>query len=145
MTAGHDGGDAVLKVVAQRLRTTMQVDTVARLGGDEFVVLLDNPAHRGDIAHIAENCSTACARPSCTRVGKFRSDSALVSANTRRRAQCRLTHGQCRQSHVCHQMAGRNGFRFSINLRTFPNRLRFRVERDQRRTSWAQEPPRQPN
>lgn len=52
---GHEGGDVVLKVVAQRLRsTTRKVDTVARLGGDEFVVLLDNPAHREDIIHIAE-------------------------------------------------------------------------------------------
>jgi diguanylate cyclase (GGDEF)-like protein len=52
---GHEGGDAVLTVVAQRLRSaTRKVDTVARLGGDEFVVLLDNPARREDIIHIAE-------------------------------------------------------------------------------------------
>lgn len=52
---GHEGGDVVLKIVAQRLHaTTRKADAVARVGGDEFVVLLDNPAHREDITIIAE-------------------------------------------------------------------------------------------
>jgi diguanylate cyclase (GGDEF)-like protein len=37
---GHDGGDFVLKAVAERLRAaTRPGDVVARLGGDEFVVI----------------------------------------------------------------------------------------------------------
>lgn len=52
---GHEGGDAVLKIVAMRLdSTTRKADAVARMGGDEFVVLLDNPSHREDITNIAE-------------------------------------------------------------------------------------------
>ncbi|HUI98032.1 MAG TPA: EAL domain-containing protein [Xanthobacteraceae bacterium] len=38
-TLGHDGGDAVLKTLAARLRAASRADDlVARLGGDEFVV-----------------------------------------------------------------------------------------------------------
>ncbi|GAB7190738.1 hypothetical protein NUM3379_14450 [Kineococcus sp. NUM-3379] len=41
-TLGHDVGDRVLEVVADRLRQQFrESDTVARLGGDEFAVLLE--------------------------------------------------------------------------------------------------------
>ena len=63
-TFGHDVGDELLRVVAQRLQALVrQSDTVARLGGDEFVIKLDNPADKGEIAHIANRAIAAINEP----------------------------------------------------------------------------------
>jgi diguanylate cyclase (GGDEF)-like protein/PAS domain S-box-containing protein len=54
-TFGHDGGDFLLKTVADRLRSVTRLDDmVARLGGDEFVVVQTRVSGRDqadDFAH----------------------------------------------------------------------------------------------
>lgn len=52
---GHDTGDAVIRVCAERLQECMRCsDSVARMGGDEFTLLLENADNGANIAHIAE-------------------------------------------------------------------------------------------
>ena len=42
-TLGHDIGDALLIMVAKKIKEAIRdEDTIARIGGDEFIVLLDN-------------------------------------------------------------------------------------------------------
>ena len=54
-TYGHDAGDEVLKVFAQRLRESIRAeDTLARMGGDEFMIIIEdhvNPDTSKIVAH----------------------------------------------------------------------------------------------
>ena len=62
-TLGHDVGDELLKITADRLRESLRTaDTPARLGGDEFAVLLTDiePDH---IRVVVERIIGNFARP----------------------------------------------------------------------------------
>ncbi|MDP3858533.1 MAG: diguanylate cyclase [Stagnimonas sp.] len=51
---GHDQGDLLLRMVADRLNSGLRVaDTVARLGGDEFVILAQGLRDRDDATTLA--------------------------------------------------------------------------------------------
>lgn len=60
---GHSAGDALLQVVAERMRSVLRPDdTIARLGGDEFAIVL---------AYLDEPSSAACmAQHLITTVGE---------------------------------------------------------------------------
>jgi diguanylate cyclase (GGDEF)-like protein/PAS domain S-box-containing protein len=61
---GHDAGDELLKVMAQRLRESLRSsDIVARLGGDEFVLLVEEMPDRHVAATIARNILSVIIRP----------------------------------------------------------------------------------
>lgn len=63
-TLGHDAGDALLGLVADRLMTTVrQEDTVARLGGDEFVVGVWELTHAGQADTVASKLIQAVSQP----------------------------------------------------------------------------------
>jgi len=54
-TLGHDAGDDLLVLVAERLRAcTRSADTIARLGGDEFAVLVEGTTAEADGRALAD-------------------------------------------------------------------------------------------
>ncbi|WP_157670656.1 EAL domain-containing protein [Chitinibacter sp. GC72] len=61
-TLGHDVGDQLLRIVAQRLRMHLkQDDVVARLGGDEFTIVLENIHQVQQVSQVAERLLQAMA------------------------------------------------------------------------------------
>ncbi len=118
---GHQGGDAVLKIVALRLLAiTRKADAIARLGGDEFVVLLDNPTQREDVIVIAEKLLESVRSPILHRGTELQvgfsigismyPDDGRTAADLMARADRAMYDAKD---------AGRNGFRFS-NGKTHP-------------------------
>src|SRR3984893_13063441 len=61
---GHDGGDFLLKGVAERLRAVTRLDdVVARLGGDEFVVIQSHVDGRDEAEQFARRLASALTVP----------------------------------------------------------------------------------
>ena len=67
---GHDIGDALLKVVATRLRSSVRGDDfIARIGGDEFCVLLQDIADPREAAAVAQKLIHELGKPQ--RIGEY--------------------------------------------------------------------------
>jgi len=63
-TLGHQVGDALLKLVGERLAAVVRPeDTVARLGGDEFALIVTDVGHWENAVEVAERVRTALAEP----------------------------------------------------------------------------------
>jgi two-component system cell cycle response regulator len=61
---GHDAGDMLLKMVADRLVAAVrQEDTVARMGGDEFVIGLWETSHAEGVATLVSKVIQAVSQP----------------------------------------------------------------------------------
>jgi diguanylate cyclase (GGDEF)-like protein len=59
-TLGHDAGDNLLVLMAERLRACIRSgDTVARLGGDEFAILLEGERAVNEGQHLADRIMAA--------------------------------------------------------------------------------------
>jgi diguanylate cyclase (GGDEF)-like protein/PAS domain S-box-containing protein len=61
---GHQTGDALLRLVAQRLRAPVRdIDAVSRFGGDEFVVLLNGVADSAEALQVAQRLRASLRMP----------------------------------------------------------------------------------
>jgi len=61
---GHDMGDRLLKVVAERLRENLRdIDVAARLGGDEFAILLEGVSSDDEAVATAQRLLEALTPP----------------------------------------------------------------------------------
>lgn len=65
---GHETGDALLKIVADRLvRCVRRTDTIARLSGDEFTIVLQDLDRGQDAGHVAQKVLEAVGQPATVR------------------------------------------------------------------------------
>ncbi len=63
-TLGHERGDELLFVIADRLKRCLrESDTVSRFGGDEFLLLINNLAEVSDIITVAKNIIAQFVQP----------------------------------------------------------------------------------
>ena len=63
-TLGHEAGDTLLKIVAERLSASVrETDTVARVGGDEFVLVLPENPEDGTGVAVLTRLMEAVAQP----------------------------------------------------------------------------------
>jgi diguanylate cyclase (GGDEF)-like protein len=63
-TLGHDAGDMLLKIVAERISNCVREnDLVARLGGDEFTIVIDGVESREVLSAIARKICQSFSRP----------------------------------------------------------------------------------
>ncbi|MEA2623565.1 MAG: diguanylate cyclase, partial [Chloroflexota bacterium] len=61
---GHPAGDAMLKIVADRIRACLRAgDTAARLGGDEFAVLIEDFHTAEDVVALSDRIGAALQQP----------------------------------------------------------------------------------
>jgi len=112
---GHNAGDRVLVVTADRLRTVLRPeDMAARFGGDEFVVLLEDVRERANALRIAEKILANARRPlqldgrefnSTASIGVAYSDATSTEEDLLKRADAALYQAKA---------AGRDCYRVAL-------------------------------
>lgn len=140
-TLGHDVGDQMLRIVAQRLRVHLKhEDIVARLGGDEFTVVLENVHQLTQVTQVAERLLKAIAESYTVNgqelfvtgsigISMYPNDGGLASQLMRNAdlAMYRAKElGKNAYHYYSHDMNSQNSQQFSVQAA-----LRFALERQQ--------------
>ena len=117
-TLGHDAGDELLKVVAERLEICVRGgDTVSRLGGDEFVIILSEITQQQDAALVAEKILEVLNQPITIQRHELRITTsigiAIYSVDSADDAMKLMKKADIAMYKA--KEAGRNRFRFHID------------------------------
>lgn len=140
-TAGHEAGDHLLRIVAQRLSACVrQTDTLARLGGDEFVVLLDQVCSLAEAERLARRIIAAIAQPFSTGGTEYYLGASIGIAVHPEHGRDVATLLRCADAAMYNaKQNGRNQHRvFTAQLSQRAQR-RFQLEQHLRRAPSAQE------
>ena len=120
-TFGHDIGDIVIKMTAEKLGSCIRsTDTLGRQSGDEFIIILTDLKHRDDAIHVAENIVKSFSSPLQINsqlipvtlslgISIFESGSTDSTIDLMKKADMALYEAKA---------AGRNGFRLFENALT---------------------------
>jgi diguanylate cyclase (GGDEF)-like protein len=80
---GHQAGDALLRIVADRLQSVVRRgDTVARVGGDEFAVLLEDVSSQKDTVELVVHLLEAVHKPATIGERVLRPEASIGVALT---------------------------------------------------------------
>ena len=122
-TLGHDVGDELLKVVAERLVICVRGgDTVSRPGGDEFVIILSEISQQQDAALVAEKILELMCDPIVIQKHKLKISTsigiAIYTVDSNDDAMKLLKKADIAMYQA--KAAGRNGYRFYAESNTLP-------------------------
>ncbi|GAB3676199.1 sensor domain-containing protein [Salinisphaera aquimarina] len=138
---GHDAGDALLKIVARRLRASVRAtDVVARIGGDEFLVMIEQTEDHATAGAVADNILATIVDPVTIKGHDYRVTASLGIAlypDDGREAKHLLKNADMAMYQA--KEKGKNTFEhYSPAIRartleriTLESRLRRAVERDE--------------
>jgi diguanylate cyclase (GGDEF)-like protein/PAS domain S-box-containing protein len=133
-TLGHDAGDSLLRLVADRLRACVrETDTVSRLGGDEWAVLIENAAAQ-ELPAIAGKILNALAQPlevATHEVFPTASIGVSVFPDDGTDGHTLLKHAEVAMYRAKHD--GRNSYQFFDRAMTEQAHERLRLESSLRR------------
>jgi diguanylate cyclase (GGDEF)-like protein len=114
---GHDAGDAVLKEVALRLKTSLRsADTAARIGGDEFLIILNDLGEARFAGEVAQKILHAIAAPIAYGTGQLKIGASIGIAvfPDHARDLVELKRAADKAMYAV-KAAGKNSFRFAAD------------------------------
>ena len=131
---GHEIGDKLLKVAAERMQSTIRhIDTISRLGGDEFIVLLSQIVAAEDAARVAEKLIAAVSEPYRIEEHELLLTASVgISIYPESGTQANSLLRNADASMYSAKESGRNRYRFYTEDLTSRVTERLRLERDLR-------------